>query len=180
MVEWGGAGKPPVFIVGSPRSGSSLLRHILSRHPALAICGETRFFADIHERRSVFGPLDVPENRRKLAPKHRLGPNSILNNAWIWRLFNRAARRSRHQPGYLLVHYEQLVHQPEQELARICAHLGEAWAPSMLLPKDAAAGPYAWPRSARGPAIQERMERWREQLSASFLGDLIPRLATLP
>src|SRR5579862_4212646 len=60
------AGKPPVFIVGAPRSGTTFLRNLLSRHPSLAICGETRFFGEIYQQRGTFGDLADIENRRRL------------------------------------------------------------------------------------------------------------------
>ena len=36
----------PIFIVGAPRSGTTLMRAILSAHPAIAIAPETQFFND--------------------------------------------------------------------------------------------------------------------------------------
>lgn len=36
-----GMQKPPVFIVGCPRSGTSLLRDLLNSHPNIKIPGET-------------------------------------------------------------------------------------------------------------------------------------------
>jgi hypothetical protein len=246
------ANKPPVFIVGSPRSGTSLLRNLLNRHPNLAISGETRFYGDVYKRRWAFGGMDNPKNRQRLVRQYlsairlrKLGvdlagleerllreatsyqalltcileyyaesqgkkrygektphhaffaetlcewfpgaaiihlvrdprdvvaslqrmpwaPNSIVDNACMWRLFNRAARRARHRPGYLMVHYEKLAVQPEQELARICAHVGEEYAGSMLSPTEPVAGPYSWPRHARGPVTKERLHKWREELA---------------
>ena len=230
-----------------------MLRTLLNRHPALAICGETRFCGDVYRRRWAFGNLNNVKNRRRLieqylstqriaqlgfdvaslrerllpvatsyrelfsgmlrcyaegqgkerwgekTPHHAFftetlcewfpgasivhlvrdprdvvasllrmpwAPDSILNNAWMWLLFNRAARRSRHRSAYLLVHYETLMAQPEQELARICAHLGEDYAPCMLVAEEPADGPYSWPRHARGPITRERLAKWREQLTA--------------
>src|SRR5579863_1413714 len=64
------ADKPPVFIVGSPRSGTSFLRHVLNRHPCLAMYGETRFFAEVYKRRKVFGDLGNPANRRRLVEQY--------------------------------------------------------------------------------------------------------------
>jgi hypothetical protein len=244
--------KPPVFIVGSPRSGTNLLRNMFNRHPLLAICHETRFYGYVYKRRRAFGDLRDPKNRRRLVEQYlsterigrmgldlaRLGdkllregdsyravftcilewyaesmgkprygektphhalftetlfewypgakiihllrdprdvaaslkrmpwaPNAILENAGIWRLFNRAARRSRHRPGYLPVYYETLVSQPEQELTRICAHLGEAYAPEMLLPGQPVSGAYSWPKSTHGAVTTERLGKWREELT---------------
>jgi len=226
------AARPPVFIVGSPRSGTTLLRNVLDRHPALAICGETRFYRDVYARRRIFGDLGNARNRRRLVEQYlstvrakRIGvdparlrakllsdatsyqemfacvleyyaethgkkrcgektphhafftetlcewfpgaaiihlvrdprdvvaslqlrpwaPSSVVNNVWMWVLFNRGARRSSHRPEYLLVQYEKLAAHPEQELARICAHVGEDYAPPMLARADAATGPYSWP-----------------------------------
>jgi hypothetical protein len=245
-------GKPPVFIVGSPRSGTTFLRNVLNRHPSLAICDETRFFADIYQRRWLFGSLENTKNRRRLVEEYlatarfrRLGmdsqwlkekllreatsypalftgileayaesqgkkrfgektphhafraktlcewypgtpiihlvrdprdvvaslqrirwaPKSVINNVSMWLLFNRAARRLQTHPGYLLVHYETLITHPEQELARICAHLEEDCDPSILLNAEPASGPYSWPRHASGPLTSERLNKWREQLT---------------
>lgn len=60
----------PIFIVGSPRSGTTLLRQILDRHPALAICGETHFQALVYVRRKAFGDLSDPGNRRRLIDEY--------------------------------------------------------------------------------------------------------------
>jgi Sulfotransferase family len=54
----------PIFIVGSPRSGTTLMRQILNRHPALAICSETHFMSLVHGRRSAFGDLSDPAKRK--------------------------------------------------------------------------------------------------------------------
>jgi Sulfotransferase family len=229
-----------------------MFRNLLSRHPSIAICGETRFFADVYKYRSAFGSLENPENRRRLvdqclatARMRRLGmdseslrpklleqatsypaffetvirgfsefhgkercgektphhafhtetlsdwypgayiihlvrdprdvvaslqrmpwaPKSILNNAWIWVLFNRAVERSSHRPGYLLVQYERLVSSPQEELSRIADHIGEQWPASL----DVATGEqseYSWPRSTRGPVTRERLQKWKTELSA--------------
>jgi len=53
----------PVFIVGGPRSGTTLLRNLLNRHPAIAICRETECFHWVYARRLRFGSLSKPSNR---------------------------------------------------------------------------------------------------------------------
>jgi len=247
------ADKPPVFIVGSPRSGTTFLRHVLDRHPSLSVCGETRFFAEVYKRRWLFGDLANPENRRRLVEqylstarmrrlgldlhemkekllreatsyralftaileyyaeshgKQRLGektphhafhaetlcqwypgaaiihmvrdprdvvaslqrmpwaPDSVVSNASMWLLFDRAARRLESYAGYLLVRYETLVTQPEQELTRICAHVGEDYSPGMLLATEPAPGSGSVRRLAAGPLTRERLNKWQEQLTA--------------
>ena len=62
--------KPPVFIVGSPRSGTSLLRNMLNRHPSLAICAETHFNHYVYKRRRAFGDLSDLKNRQRLVDEY--------------------------------------------------------------------------------------------------------------
>jgi hypothetical protein len=59
-------GLRPIFIVGVPRSGTTLLRVLLNRHPNIAICDETYFFFWVYSRRRVFGSLEKEANRRRL------------------------------------------------------------------------------------------------------------------
>jgi len=239
-----------------------MLRNLLSRHPNVAICDETRFFADVYRRRWAFGPLDNLRNRERLVdlylstarirrlqldlpamrqrlldeatsypalltatmryyadfhgkehcgektPHHAFftetliewypgasiihlvrdprdvvaslqrmpwAPKSILNNALIWVLFNRAAERSHHRPEYLRVHYEQLIASPDQEMARICTHIGEEWPESLTVPTDSST-PYAWPKSALGPITRDRLQKWRKELSPREVS-LVERVA---
>ena len=56
----------PIFIVGAPRSGTTLLRAILNKHPSIAICDETYFFYYVYSRRRAFGDLTREANRRRL------------------------------------------------------------------------------------------------------------------
>lgn len=59
----------PIFIVGAPRSGTTLLRTMLNRHPAIWICGETNFFYKVFLRRRAFGDLRDPAARRLLVDR---------------------------------------------------------------------------------------------------------------
>jgi hypothetical protein len=242
---------PPLFIVGAPRSGTTLLRNMLNRHPLLAVCGETRFYHYLYARRRAFGDLGNLKNRRRLVEEYlstervqRLGidlpglgerlmreaigyrelftsvleyyaesqgkprygektphhalftetlcewfpganilhlvrdprdvvaslqrmvwaPNSIVANAQVWLDCNLGARRSSHRPEYLLIRYEKLVAEPEQELSRICAFLGCEFAPQMLVP-DTQSDVNRRVRAHQKDINMERLGKWQEQLS---------------
>ena len=91
--------------------------------------------------------------------------NSVISNARIWLACNLAGRKSSHRPEYLQVRYETLVAQPEGELARICAHLGEDYVPSMLAPDRSDVAPAPWARLAREPVTVARVGAWQEELT---------------
>ncbi len=57
----------PLFIVACDRSGTTLLRLILDRSPAIAIPTESMFLADVGNRRSRYGELDSDEQFDRLA-----------------------------------------------------------------------------------------------------------------
>jgi len=57
----------PIFIVGCPRSGTTMLQLMLHAHPRIAIPPETRFVLEGFRRRRHFGDLRRPEHRRALA-----------------------------------------------------------------------------------------------------------------
>src|SRR5690606_6754755 len=57
----------PIFVMGCPRSGTTMLQLMLHAHPRIAIPPENRFVLPIYSRRREFGDLRDPENRRRLA-----------------------------------------------------------------------------------------------------------------
>jgi hypothetical protein len=57
----------PIFIVGCPRSGTTMLQLMLHAHHRIAIPPETRFLLTAYRQRRAFGDLSRPENRRLLA-----------------------------------------------------------------------------------------------------------------
>jgi len=243
----------PIFIVGAPRSGTTLLRNMLNRHPSIAICRETDFCRLVFRRQRAFGSLSDVRNRQRLVkqylptrgvqrmqidlqaleptllregtsyaaffasllrfyaqaygkrrygektPRHALFTETLcewypgatiihlvrdprdvvasllrldwadqnaLGNANLWLRSNLAAHRSRHRPKYLLVRYEQLVAQPEQELKRICAFVDEEYSPAMLMPNHDPTADRPWLRRAEESVTTERLGKWRKQLTA--------------
>lgn len=61
-----GRSASPIFVVGAPRSGTTLLRLILDRHTEIGLCDETFFFYYVVRRRRAFGDLSSSRNRRRL------------------------------------------------------------------------------------------------------------------
>lgn len=57
----------PIFVVGCPRSGTTMLQLMLHAHPRIAIPPETRFLLAAYQRRRNFGDLRDPDRRRALA-----------------------------------------------------------------------------------------------------------------
>ena len=57
----------PVFVVGCPRSGTTLLSLMIHAHPRLAMPPETRFLTRLWRKRATFGDLTTRKQRRRLA-----------------------------------------------------------------------------------------------------------------
>src|SRR3954447_4058245 len=57
----------PIFLVGCPRSGTTLLSVMLHAHARIAMPPETRFLLPVYRGRARFGDLREPANRRRLA-----------------------------------------------------------------------------------------------------------------
>ncbi len=57
----------PIFVVGCPRSGTTLLQVMLHAHERIAIPPETRFVMQAYDARRDFGDLREEANRRALA-----------------------------------------------------------------------------------------------------------------
>lgn len=57
----------PIFIVGAPRSGTTMLQYMLRSHPRLSLpTGESHFFIPLHRRAAEFGDLSARANIRKV------------------------------------------------------------------------------------------------------------------
>lgn len=58
--------KAPIFVVGTPRSGTTLTAKILGRHPAIFMPGETHYFSDIYAKRESIGSLSEQQPREQV------------------------------------------------------------------------------------------------------------------
>lgn len=56
----------PIFIVGAPRSGTTMLRLMLNAHPRIAIPFESDFIPKFHKRLGEYGDLNDPINVTRL------------------------------------------------------------------------------------------------------------------
>ncbi|MEV0617345.1 sulfotransferase [Nonomuraea sp. NPDC050404] len=57
----------PVFVIGCPRSGTTMLQLMLHSHPRMAVPPETRFLVPAYYRRRTWGDLRIDARRRALA-----------------------------------------------------------------------------------------------------------------
>ena len=57
----------PIFVLGCPRSGTTLVQVMLHSHPRIAVPPENRFLIPAYRRRVQFGNLEEPANRKALA-----------------------------------------------------------------------------------------------------------------
>jgi hypothetical protein len=248
----------PIFVLGCPRSGTTLLRLMLRAHPRIAIPPETRLLLDAYEHRGAYGDLRHPANRTALAEwitagagtrfgrlgldphavaaeivsgpptlgsaleitlrayARRLGkprwgdkrPAYVQHIDALLRLFPGAqivhvirdgrdcvaelkrtpwwrmgvyhavatwtqavdageAAAARLAPGaYAEVQYERLAADPDGELRRLCAFLGEEYAPAMASVRMSA----AWDRWHAEPG-RRRLDDWEAALCEAVMAE---------
>lgn len=57
----------PIFIVGAPRSGTTLLQYMLRSHPSISLpTGESHFLIPLYRQREAFGDLTQRENIQRI------------------------------------------------------------------------------------------------------------------
>ncbi|MEZ0072821.1 sulfotransferase [Planotetraspora sp. GP83] len=66
----------PVFVIGCPRSGTTMLQLMLHSHPRIAVPPETRFLVPAYFSRRMYGDMRLAENRRTLANWIATGRNT--------------------------------------------------------------------------------------------------------
>ena len=70
----------PVFVLGCPRSGTTLLQLMLHAHPRIAMPPETRFVITTYEGRNGFGDLRDEASRRALADSIVRDPGTLFGD----------------------------------------------------------------------------------------------------
>jgi hypothetical protein len=70
MTTAAGASDEPILLVGAPRSGTTLLRALLNRHPRIGLCDESYFHFWIGRRERLFGDLADARNRARAVDRY--------------------------------------------------------------------------------------------------------------
>lgn len=76
-----GASLPPVFLIGSPRSGTTLLHQMFDHHPAFALPFESKYIVVFNNNLGEFGDLHDVQNREALI----VSIEHFMRNAWLER-----------------------------------------------------------------------------------------------
>jgi hypothetical protein len=99
------------------------------------------------------------------------GPKHVYPAAHHWVRYLSAAEAAGaalSEGAFLVVRYEDLVSQPERELRRVCAHLGESYDPAMLGYHEQGIPYPTDKRNSRNlarPVQADLVERWRGRLT---------------
>ncbi len=102
-------------------------------------------------------------------------PKSALASARTWRRSNESVLACSGSEQYLRLRYEDLVAAPEDQLRRVCAHLGVDYCGAMLQQDDSGAGVRWWSQRAHKPVTRGRVQTWRSGLDpwqASLVEDV--------
>lgn len=167
----------------------ALLAHVQERHPGCRRIGEKSpvhlpFVPEILDMFPDAQAITIIRDGRDVALSHErsLGRNT-LRTAFRWRADQRMhARYARTLPAerYASVRYEDLVAEPEAQLRRLCAFLGEDFCEAMLRPHERAEEGFAdWETHkalTRQPVTTSRIGRYRSQLSPAKIA-LFQRIA---
>lgn len=171
---------------GKPRVGEKTPGHVRMLDRLLAWFPEARVLLLRRDPRAVVASqLKTPWVRPLIAPPGLSGGYLVRSRlaqvaryAEDWRQVHQAIQpQLARDPRVSVVTYEALVRDPEGELRRVCAHLGEPYDPAMLsersdetVPAWRAGRSDAWRQAHHArtlkPVSTDALETWRGELSA--------------
>jgi hypothetical protein len=163
---------------GKQRWGEKTPQHTLCWRPILEGFPELQLIHLVRDGR------DVALSYKRAA----FGPSHVYPLALRWKQYLLAAEAARAQLGekaFLQIRYEDLLSDPERELRRICAFLGEEFTSSMLTFYEDPRCFHAESQNARNlrrPVMSHNTGKWRTGMSAreirifeSLAGELLER-----
>jgi len=102
------------------------------------------------------------------------GSKGVARQARLWRRTIESLRELRDDPRVTWVQYERLVGEPEAELSRICAAIGEEYTSEMIHGRSKESSPVVnregWAKghldkAIEKPVLTESVDKWRQELS---------------
>jgi hypothetical protein len=166
---------------GKPRWGDKTPGYATKMRRINRVLPEARFIHMIRDGRDV--ALSLKEREADMTTEQ-------VARRWRHRI-NRTRRAAKHIEGYLEIHYEDLVADPETTLRKICEHIELDYSPEMLTYHERAserleemAQPLEAEEDKRGLSAESRLEahaltsepprtdrsgRWRREMSAEDL-----------
>jgi hypothetical protein len=90
--------------------------------------------------------------------------HSALMSARMWRLLNAAASAVSTRNNYLMIKYEDLATHPEEQLHRLCTHIGLEYSDALLHPDPAEIADQPEHQRSYQEITSSRIALWREEL----------------
>jgi Sulfotransferase family len=167
----------PIFIVGAPRSGTSLLRNLLNRHPAIGLCDESHYFYYVWRRRRAFGDLANAATRQRLVDRYLATRRLRRLEIPLEDLAARLMREGTNYDAFFItllrfyaaVHHKRRFGEKTPQHAFFVATLCE-WYPHCRIihlvrdPRDVVASLLRMPWGSRNALVNAR--RWRGSVTA--------------
>ena len=145
---------------------------------------EARFIHVIRDGRDVaLSAIPMLSRKKSLVAAGKRADPVSATRWWANRLL-KARAESRRVAFYLEVRYEDLVHEPEQNVRRICTFLDLPWHPAMLQFHETGAdarspdGDYQLTHGMR-PIDTTRVARWRTELTPAEIGQIDQQVGPL-
>ncbi len=197
-VGWGNPSPAPIFILGMPRSGSTLVEQILSSHPLIEGTAELPAIPILIQTMAGDHRLGRGDSWRELLPKVPREELTALGGEYLDPV---AALRKTDRPWFIdklpqnwadiaFIHlalpgrihriiYEELVDALEGETRRLLAHIGADFDPACVdFHRTERAVATASSKQVRRPLNREGIGAWRKY--EPWLGPLVEALGDLP